>query len=346
MASKDSATRTKINAKPIKGVDGAHHGARDVFRAMSEEQHAALWDQIRDPEGNPDSLFDAVRAQIAEQRALSALQDKGLDAYMTEWRALTPAQQKKAAARLGPLREKVKALPPFENLSLEVERQAPNNLAATLCRRDADFRGEEVPVELHTLERLLSPAAQAWEQAAHHVNQALADEHLKRHPVVKAIFDKLASAIMDHTWDDLATPENVLRFMLDQLALEEVRSKDTTRAARLKNVGAKEWTQSMWNFVKALKGDIKDIPSALESSLKDGSIPRANYTDAELRDFIDRLKIEREKPENEGRDMDRKIFSYWAWGWLQKHAFRAWNEKRKMYELKTVKIGMRAVNPC
>ena len=339
MASKDSATRTKTNAKPIKGLDGAHHGARDVFRAMSEEQHAALMGAIRDPGGDPDSLFDAARAQIAEKRDLTALQDKGLDAYMTEWRALAPAQQKKEAARLGPLREKVKALPPFENRSLEVERQDPYHLAATLCRREADFQGEEVPVELHTLERLLSPAAQAWEQAAHHVNQALADEHLKRHPVVKAIFDKLASAIMDHTWDDLATPENVLRFMLDQLALDEVRKSDTARAAKLKNAGPIEWTQSMWNLVKVLKGDIKDIPSALESSLKDGSIPRANYTDAELRDFINQLEIERNKPENEGRAMDRKFFSHWVWVWLKKHGFRAWSNKRKGDEVKEVKIG-------
>lgn len=268
MASKDSATRTKTNAKPIKGVDGAHHGARDVFQAMTEEQHAALMRAIGDPGGDPDSMFDAFRAQIEEKRALGALQDKGLDAYMAEWRTLTPAQQKKAAARLGPLREKVKALPPFENISLEVERQAPNHLAATLCRRESDFRGEEVPVELHTLERLLSPSAQAWEQAAHYVNQALADERLRRHPVVKAIFDKLASAIMDHTWDDLATPDNVLRFLVDPLAEKRARTTGARHAATSKNVAAREWVQELWSLWNGSDSGKKAISSEIAKRLE------------------------------------------------------------------------------
>lgn len=268
MTSGDSATGMNAAAKSVTRDDGLHHDGPEFWQQFTKEQRAALIKAALDPNGDPDSLLNAYLSQEAEKRSAISLKVKSLDDYLLEWSAFTPAQKNKAGARLFLLRKKVRALPPFENHVLELDRQDPEFLVRALCRHEADYKGLELPIEIYTLERLLSPEAQAWEQAAHYVNLALSDERLRRHPAVKEIFDKMAAAIDGHTFDDMATPQNVLRFLITPMAEKEAKTSSASHAARSKNAAPREWVKSIWLAWKGSDSEKAKIPKEISKELE------------------------------------------------------------------------------
>lgn len=339
MASKDSATRMNADAKPGKGDDGLQHVRMDFWQQLTKEQRAALIEEALNPDGDPDGLLNSYRSQAAAKRSAELPKSKGLDDYLSEWSALGPAQQKKVAARLGPLREKVKARPPFENFSLELDRQDPGFLVRCLCRQEPDYRGFEAPIELYALERLLSAEAQAWEQAAHYVNLALADERLRRHPAVKEMFEKMAITIDNHTLDDLVTPESVLRSILDPIAVKEARVESAQLAARSKNLEAKEWTRSVWRFVRSLDSEKQDLVNSVHEELQRLHTQQESYYNpAEMLDFAEGIEKARAQQEEPKPSVSRLLFSEYVSGWLKKNGFRCVDDKTKETKTKPVKV--------
>lgn len=339
MASEDSATRRRADAKPGKGDASLHPDGVDFWQQFTKEQRAALIEEALNPDGDPDGLLNSYRSQAVANRSAELPKPKELDDYLSEWSALRPAQQKKAAARLGPLREKVKALPPFENFSLELDRQDPGFLVRALCRQESDYSGFEVPIELYALERLLSAEAQAWERAAHYVNLALSDERLRSHPAVKEMFEKMAITIDNHTLDDRVTPENVLRSVLDPVAVKEAGVKNAQLAARSKNLGAKEWTRSVWRFVRSLDAEKQGMVIAVRDELQRMfSQQESHYTQAEMLDFAEGLEKTRVQQEEPKPTVSRMLFSEYVNGWLKKNGFRDCDEKTNETKTKPVKV--------
>lgn len=339
MASEDSATRRSAAAGAVKGDDGLHRDEISFWQQFTKEQRAALIEAAMNPSGDPDSLLNSYRSLAVATRSAVLPKVKGLDDYLSEWRALKPSEKNKATQRLVLLRREVQDLPPFENLSLELDRQDPEFLVRAMCRQESDYSGFEVPIELYALERLLSAEAQAWEQAAHYVNLALADERLRSHPAVKEMFEKMAITIDNHTLDDLVTPENVLRSVLDPVAVKEAGVKNAQLAARSKNLGAKEWTRSVWRFVRSLDAERQGMVIAVRGELQRMFSQRESYyTQAEMLDFAEGLEKTRAQQEEPKSTIGRMLFSEYVNGWLKKNGFRDFDEKTNETKTKPVKV--------